>query len=328
MTAQQIINSRYTKTRKMQLLFELGKTRSEVASLLGCGYGFVQNVYRKTYPERYGIPQLIRPRVYCPTAFDRQFGIEIEFYGVNKQRLINSIEAKGVAVATGYRSTAMNTWKVTTDGSIRSTRGDACEIVSPILRGQDGLDQLQKICEALEENGALINKSCGLHIHFDARNLNLDKWKALSKNYAICEDSIDSMMPRSRRKSKNTYCRSMRYRKGRHGVRAGHITQEELFTKIDAATNIKDLAQAVTGRDRYRKLNYESHFRLGTVEFRQHSGTREYAKMSNWILFLHRMMDYSEQGFVLPSGSFTDMTIFMESTNHDYYHNRIQELAA
>ena len=44
-TAQILASTGTTKTWKMQQLFALGHSRSEVATLLGVGYGFAQNVY-------------------------------------------------------------------------------------------------------------------------------------------------------------------------------------------------------------------------------------------------------------------------------------------
>lgn len=319
MTIQQILDSQNTKTRKMQLLFEQGKTRSEVASLLGVGYGFVQNVYKKTYPDRVGRGRR-RSLTYNPRAFDRQFGIEIECYGVSKMRLRDEINRLGVPCRTeGYNHNTRNHWKIVNDGSISATRGEACEVVSPILRGEDGLRQLKIVCQALKNCRALINKSCGLHVHFHARGFDMPTWKRIYKNYIKCEPAIDSMMPASRRANTNTYCKSLM-------DRFGFVS--EAFRKIEGARTIKALSKAVAGRSRYYKINAESYFRHGTIEFRQHSGTREYEKMENWIMFLHRMVDYSEQGFVSESGNFDAMAAFMEENNHDFYHNRIQDLAA
>ncbi len=318
MTAQEILNSTKTKTRKMQLLFELGHTRTEVARMLGTGYGFVQNVYARTYPDRIGRRARAAIARYTPTLFNRKFGIEIECYGVNRQQLIETIRAKGIACNNGSRRGQSNNWKITTDGSISGRRGAAVEVVSPILRGADGLAQLEKVCEALTECRALINKTCGLHVHFDANHLGLKQWKTLFKNYIKGEGTIDSMMPRSRRGNGNRYIKSMINKTG---------SATGAYGRIERATTLKGMASSLTGRDRYYKLNVESFFRQGSVEFRQHSGTREFSKMKNWILFLHRLVDYSEQGFLMQSGTFEEMGKFMEDNNHDFYHNRIQDLA-
>ena len=52
MEIDEILNSTLTKSDKMRRLFDEGKTRKEVALLLGVGYGFVQNVYAKYFNNR------------------------------------------------------------------------------------------------------------------------------------------------------------------------------------------------------------------------------------------------------------------------------------
>ena len=127
------------------------------------------------------------------------------------------------------------------------------------------------------------------------------------------------MMPRSRRASTNTYCKSL----------LSKFTNERIaFERIESATTIQRLSTIVSGRQRYFKVNAESYFRHGSIEFRQHSGTREFSKMKNWIMLLHRLVDFSEQGFVSENGNFETMNKFMEENNHDFYHNRIEELAS
>lgn len=57
-------------------------------------------------------------------------------------------------------------WNAQGDGSIRSRRGwQAVEIVSPVLRGTDGIQQVRKVCEWFRSVGARVNQSCGFHVH-------------------------------------------------------------------------------------------------------------------------------------------------------------------
>ncbi len=320
MTIQQILSSSQTKTSKMRQLFELGKSRREVADLLGVGYGFVQNVYAKTYPDRIGTRRRILATAYRAKSFNRKFGVEIECFGVSRAALKAEINRLGVnCVIEGYNHSTRRHWKIVSDSSIDNTRGQACEVVSPILRGQSGLQQLQIVCQALKNCRALINKSCGLHIHFDAENLSLQTWKNLYKNYINYESTIDSMMPRSRRGNTNYYTKSLLDKVN---------TKEKAFSKINAANSIKKISKVIADRKRYYKINAESYFRHKSIEFRQHSGTIEYTKIENWILFLHRMVDFSEQGFVSQQSSFDSMSKFLADEQHNFYHNRIQDLAA
>ena len=58
-----------------------------------------------------------------------------------------------------------NHWKVERDGSIRANSGRlACEFVSPILQGGDGVSHLLDFLEWAKAIGANVNASCGCHI--------------------------------------------------------------------------------------------------------------------------------------------------------------------
>lgn len=318
MTVQQILNQQTTKTKKIEQLLRLGKTRSEVAELIGSGYGFVQNVYAKIYPDR--IRSRRRPSLlqYVSSNFDRKFGVEIECFGTSRNNALRAIRNKGVNIQyEGYNHDTRAHWKIVTDGSVSASRGESMEIVSPILRGESGLQELEKVCQALEDIGVLINKSCGLHIHFDASELRLPDWKSFTKNYISLEPLIDSMMPRSRRGNSNTYCKSL--------IPEG-ISKQAALQRVQRARNLQDLANSLTSRNRYRKVNFESYWRQGSVEFRQHSGTREFPKMKNWILFLHHLLDFSQQGFTTDKQSIFELE-FLPSQVKDFYNNRIEELA-
>jgi len=56
-------------------------------------------------------------------------------------------------------------WKAERDGSITCDSDQSpCEFVSPILRGEDGVEHLIKFVEWLNTIGATVNASCGCHI--------------------------------------------------------------------------------------------------------------------------------------------------------------------
>jgi Putative amidoligase enzyme len=285
MTTEQIINSGLNKTEKAKKLFEIGLTRKEVSQLvLNGNYGFAQNIYAK-----WVVNQIISGAVRTSGfnfEFNRTFGVEIEAYGVDKNELVTALRQVGIAVENaGYTHATTAYWKVVSDGSIRGN--NAFELVSPILQGEAGLLELKKVCTVLKQKNALINKSCGLHIHFGVSNFGIKDWRNLYKTYAILEEQIDNFMPISRRADNNTYCK---------GLRLKYSSLDILFNKIDASRTVIQLAGiAATNGSRYCKVNGTSFSRHGTVEFRQHSGTIEYDKISNWILFLARMVDYSKK---------------------------------
>lgn len=66
----------------------------------------------------------------------------------------------------------LSDWNTQSDGSVRSVSGYySAEIVSPILRGESGLRQVVQMLDHLNAIGALVNPSCGLHVHVDVEGL-------------------------------------------------------------------------------------------------------------------------------------------------------------
>lgn len=313
MTQQEILASNTTKTAKIKALIDLGLTRSQIAELMGIGYGFVQNVYAKHVGvSRTNNRSTIQQAVFRVLPFTRKFGVEIEAFfkssrGIDK--LKNLLQQQGVAIGNGDRSAQMGVWKVTSDSSIRANGGRAFELVSPILEGQAGLEELAKVCQALKECGARINKSCGLHIHFDAEGFDVQTWKNLLINYAKIEDAIDAFMPTSRRANNNTYCQSMK----------GHEASLQSATTVERVISLM-------GSSRYKKVNVHSYARHKTVEFRQHSGSVEFEKIKNWILFLHNLVVVSAHR-ILTETTLESLSDFNQADIIAFYSERTEELS-
>jgi hypothetical protein len=314
MRTQEILNSENTKTEKIRLLLELGLSRREVAEIMSVGYGFVQNVFAKTYPDRIRSRVVVLQQVNSgfDFDFDRTFGVEIEALGVEKYELASALRRAGIQIEIeGYNHGTRPHWKLVSDSSIRGE--NTFELVSPILKGQQGLNELQKVCKVLKQKNAKINSSCGLHIHFDANDFDLNNWKNIYRNYITFEPIIDSFMPKSRQGNNNQYCKSLR--------------NGNTETKIKNADSLEKLQNAMTNRSRYYKLNTESYWRHKTVEFRQHSGTIEFGKISNWILFLARFTEYSKNN-IANNSTFEGMNEFLNQDLINYFKNRINKFAA
>lgn len=310
MNANEILQQSLTKTRKIELLLGLGLTRKEVAALMGVGYGFVQNVYAKCYPER------IRRRVILdgPFAFSftRSFGIELEMFGIERERLVAGLREAGIAVeAESYNHITRSHWKIVNDGSVCGQH--ALELVSPVLRGEAGLAEVQKVCKVLKRLGGRINKTAGFHSHSGMEDIGEDitVWRNLFHNYATLEPLIDSFMPVSRRASNNSYCRSMRV--------------PDFASKIANATTLRGLERAVTRADRYFKLNVQAYWRHHTAEFRQHSGTIEFEKIANWVLFTSRLIEFSKTQRV-NAGTFEEMARFASPELITFFKNRARQM--
>lgn len=325
MTAAQILASTgTTKTWKMQQLFLLGHTRREVATMMSVGYGFVQNVYAAwiattaqralATPTRTATVAALAP--FTPGAFTRSFGVEIEANGVTRDALVAELRAQGLEVyAEGYNHTTRNHWKIVNDGSVVGP--NAFELVSPVLRGYEGLADLERACRALRICGAQVNNSCGLHVHFGASDLGIEHLRQVVRNYMVLEPTFDRLMPAGRRGNANTYCQ---------GLLQGR-TLAEAERQILAATTAQQLATAANTGSRYRKVNMQSFFTHGTVEFRQHSGSTDFEKISFWVKLLHNLIDYSATRLVTPALPVEQFTTFNQRDIATYYQRRQTALA-
>lgn len=302
-----LANTQITKTERIRQLLALGLTRRQVTDLTGGNYGFVQNVFAKYFPNQVNVRQT-SPLVFVPTAFNRKFGIEIEAFGVPMSRVAQALRVAGIVVETeGYNHVTRRHWKLVTDGSLNGE--NTFELVSPVLEGEAGLNELNKVSEVLVGLRVKINKTCGMHVHFDASDLTTEAVKNLMLNYGDLEGVINSFLPESRRN--NSYCLSLK--------------TETMKAKINAATSIRKLAESVNSR--YYRINLQAYLRHGTVEFRQHSGTIEFRKMKNWIVFLHNLVEFSKSRRVQTVNNEV-ISQFCQPEIVEYFHLRQQELAA
>ncbi len=201
------------------------------------------------------------------------FGCEIECIlprGMTRAAAAAQVVLAGVDCREDvYGHQTRTWWKVITDGSL----GDytlGAEFVSPVLRGQDGLAQVEKVCRALQALGAKVNKRCGFHVHVGARDRDVMFFRRLLVGYSVNEAVLDSMMPASRRGNANQYCKPIRA----DGL-AGYDDRDHLLRRQS---------------DRFVKLNVASYYRHGTVEFRQHAGTVEADKATYWVKFCLRFV--------------------------------------
>lgn len=254
------------------------------------------------------------------------FGVELEFLmpahlyrDGGRAEIARMIEAAGVPCRSeSYNHSVRTFWKVVRDGSLDENRG--AEVVSPILKGEQGFAQLRKVCDVLTAAGCRISKKCGLHVHVGSSTEQLDFFKNLIKLYASAEDSLDSMVAPSRRGSENTFCKSLKYKVN--------------YDRLEAARTIDDVTRAIgqtPGSDytrssgRYCKLNLQAFYQVGTVEFRQHQGTVEANKAENWVRLCLRMCLTARKGQTRVNGLHDFLTVVAATESEkQYFNNRVQ----
>lgn len=161
-------------------------------------------------------------------------------------------------------------WNAQRDGSIQSELGfDGVEVVSPILKGPEGVTQLKTACEWFARVGAKVNRSTGFHVHvgFDRRDrASLDRLVNMVANH---EKAIyASTGTRSRESS--CYCRS--------------IQRNEIFRD-----------HHLEATDRYHVLNLTNITRGSrpTVEFRAFAGTMSLPKVLGHVMMCLGLVEKS-----------------------------------
>ena len=312
----EIVNSTATKTAKIQRLILLGITRKEIARLITNGnYGFVQNVYAKMQREgslnQAAIITAAIDEIMTPQEFNKEFGVEFEAYNVDRAVLRQKLIAAGIRCESeNYNHTTRGHWKIVNDGSL--TGNQTFELVSPILKGEAGLIEVMKVCAVLNKCGAKVNKTCGTHVHLNAREFSLEQWKRIYINYGRLEKVIDGFMAESRRADNNRYCK-------------GFINVQNFENQIKNAQSLQKIENLLLN-SRYWKVNPQSYSRHNTCEFRQHAGTTDFVKISSWIRFLSNLVDYSER-FEVVTRNLATLKSFNRIELVNYFEYRTLELA-
>jgi hypothetical protein len=201
---------------------------------------------------------------------DLTFGIEIE----------TTLPAGTIARVGGYHNGIQVPelplgWTAEHDGSIhtrdRSAR-QCVEIVSPVLRGPEGLKQVLEVIAWLKTKGASVNQSTGLHVHVgwdgDAEALRRLVFLVSHHEKALYASTG------TRSREEGSYCRTVRdaadYR--RH------------FGAPGADGRPREMVSGYHGHGRYHPLNITNLATgRGTVEFRVFSGSVNAAKVVAYV---------------------------------------------
>lgn len=162
------------------------------------------------------------------------------------------------------------------DGSLGSDDPDDVPIeICVLFNLKTGFQDLARVCQALREFNGSVNKTCGLHVHLDARqhliarpNLAFTRTDQLKQRRAIlrmsgylvrCLPFLVAMQPESRRS--NSYCRYGRSERG----------------------------------DRYYMINTLAFQQHKTIEVRLGAGSTNFQKISCWIRLLARIVEMKPQ---------------------------------
>ena len=228
---------------------------------------------------------------------NQRLGVEVEMTGISRRnaaRIIKEvIDGSLIDIGDSYDTykitdTYHRTWKIVLDGSIETEgrNGEAVELVSPILT-YDKCKTLTKIIVALKEAGAVVNNSCGIHVHVDAANHNVKSLKNLLKMFSKRESLMTSFLEIDADRV-NGFCR---------------FVDNHIIENLDRVKDMNGLAnlwyhdcnnveyeqRRHYSSTRYYMLNLHNVWFRGTVEFRMFNSTLEIEKIMSYIQFVLAM---------------------------------------
>lgn len=295
---QDIMKERTTKEIKREKLLKIGLTENDISTLF-----FTERMVR-----RQGLKAAAADRARRQLLASYTFGVEIECYNARPETIGNIATRHGLDFRhEGYNHTDHRShYKLVSDSSIHGN--DPIECVSPILNNSgQGFDSLKACCETLNEAGARVNRSTGLHVHVGG-NISEKQYANTFANYYYLEAVIDSFMAPSRR-SGNTYCQPL------HG-NADRLTEAHTTTEV---------YRAMSGR--YFKINSRAWSAHKTIEFRQHQGSTNYEKIAAWARFCIKLVHWSaNHRLTAPVASISEIE-FLTDQEKAYFTNRANTLA-
>ncbi|MAK49782.1 amidoligase family protein [Marinobacter sp.] len=208
---------------------------------------------------------------------DFTFGVEMEYKGVWNSTVTSvltnaGINAKMIGYSGGHPS---GVWRVTTDATVSERynystgEGLGGEIVSPVLTVANGFAELKKVCDAVNTlNDLSITSACGIHVHLYHPDMTCNIAKKVALRYGDFSAYINGFLPRSRRTNRW----------------AQNVVRLKNWLQQDTSNTLYQLGRRYP--DKYYSVNLRSLAKHQTIEFRQHGGSTDYTKISNWVKFL------------------------------------------
>jgi hypothetical protein len=250
---------------------------------------------------------------------NRSFGVEIEFYGLDYYILPPDngiIKAYNIhSRATDGRSfsqllkdynlcvgTDRDSWHLEEDSSIVHRGG--VELISPILRGFEGLIEAYRFFQLLGEiKGAQIDESCGFHVHHgvDPEIYKCTHLKQLVRVVSSIEDYLYLLIAGAR-SAKDT-CRPMdldvkdflELRDCDDECKNNGCRIKQLWYSSENRYDANCKRSPRYDMTRYHGLNLHSYWYRSTIEFRYHSAVlQKIDEAMQWIIFTQFLVELSQ----------------------------------
>lgn len=197
----------------------------------------------------------------------QRFGIEIEAYGLFKGQPVDStnLDPAQETIVLDASGIGREYWRAVPDRSlIPDDQTLGFEIVSKPMTWREGVPETMRAIGALKRAGAKVNGSCGLHVHVEMPESQVQAATMMEnayEAYRYFEDTFDQMVHPRRRADVNRYCKGL---------------ADVPFRAV---------------KDRYHKVNPFSYVHHGTLEFRHHHATLDPDQVARWLQTLKRFIE-------------------------------------
>lgn len=168
-------------------------------------------------------------------------------------------------------------WKAERDGSIVAGAGRiACEFVSPILQGQEGIENVLAFVAWIISIGGKVNASCGLHVHVGVESVLGCRGTEATLAYVERATALTMFWQRAFYAQTGTKGREQ----GRYCAPIGASKKDLFKTRTNGGLSP---VTAVAYDSRYSILNISTAFGRGTIEFRCFAGTLNAQKIVHHV---------------------------------------------
>lgn len=225
----------------------------------------------------------------------QRFGVEIEMTGITRAAAARAISRVlgdlgysnegGPYFAWSVVDQKGRKWMLVRDSSIlveddtNPFDSQQVELVTPVLEYED-LDLLRTVVNALRQAGAVVNESCGIHVHVDASHHTAKSLRNLVILFWTKQDLIYRALQVNNRRL--NFCRPLGRDLFERFVRVRGADMERLAD----AWYIEDYDRHARYHEtRYHGLNLHSVWYRGTIEFRFFNGTLDADKITAYVQF-------------------------------------------
>ncbi|MGA8180305.1 MAG: amidoligase family protein [Desulfobacterales bacterium] len=252
---------------------------------------------------------------------DRNFGVEIEFFGLryvtmpinngiikpynissktkDGRHIVDFIKDLGIHIGDDRDS-----WHFEKDASVRGKGHTRCgaELTSPILSGIKGLVQVYQMFQFLNDiEGIAIDKSCGLHVHHgvDLAKYSCAHLQQLVRIVHPFERQFYLLIPGDRHHAET--CRPMEIDVEAFldicdgGSEFGTCELKKLWYSAENRCEEFTESHSRYDKTRYHGLNLHSYWYRSTIEFRYHSSVLlDIDEAMQWIIFTQFLVETSQ----------------------------------